>query len=255
MAKYDVIFVGEKKHGYTALHLAVQNNHDNVVRIISQRIPAVTSVQDNYGQTPLYWAVDKNNDIMVTQLLEVMRIEDILKVTDKELSILHCAVINKHINLITLILTKVPQITAIQDIYGRTPLHYTMIYHSKEMFDLIFPIMAVEDISKVTKDNGRSILHIILINKEETKYIRDIVRQVIDKCPHLISLPDKYGQTPLHCASSNGILGVVVDLLDRLTHDEINMKSSTRKDALHFAKTAEIRDLILLGACEDYTVE
>lgn len=241
----------ENINNFKAIIIAIKNRQADIVKLILERCPSATSLSDVHNQTALHWAVFKNNENIVKQLLNIIKLEDILKKKLGGYTVLHYAVDNKENDIINLIMDKVPFVAAIQDDLGQTSLHYCITNDTTEQFDPLFPRMSVEDISKVTK-HGYTILHLLLRKSKGHTCTINITKQILGKCPKLASVVDEHGQTALHWASASGLLTVVMELLEILKGDEILIQSLAGRTAADFAKSIYIRNVIEVGAYEDY---
>ncbi len=75
MASADIKKQAEGNHGYTALHLAIHNKNNEVVELLLARSPELASITDEYGQTPLHWAVGRINAQNIKMLISIMPLD------------------------------------------------------------------------------------------------------------------------------------------------------------------------------------
>ncbi len=111
--------------------------------------------------------------------------------------------------------------------YGRTPLHYAVIYGHKEAVEYLVSKGAEIDLKDV--DHGRTALHYAAI----TGYA-DIAEILISKGTN-VNEEDEYGWTPLHHGAINGHSGII-DLLLR-KGAKVDAVDEVGKTPLHYAVT------------------
>lgn len=98
--------------GHTPLHIAVQRSNVLVVEYLIEKIygnvPEMISLPDNYGQTPLIWAIYKKNFEVCKLLYSLMNAEDIMKPSVKGLTCLTLAIQceSPDISILNLLLSK-----------------------------------------------------------------------------------------------------------------------------------------------------
>src|SRR5256885_1736421 len=97
------------------------------------KLSSMLGFQDIYGQTPLHCAISNNNYSIVLQLLEAMKIDDIIKRTKEGgYTILHMLLSENRkftnnnevirYKIVKKVLDKCPQLASIPDKEGQTPL-------------------------------------------------------------------------------------------------------------------------------------
>jgi len=60
----------EEEYGQTPLSWAVQNGHGAVVKLLLDKGASIESKDEYYGQTPLGWAAETSYNVVVKLLLE-----------------------------------------------------------------------------------------------------------------------------------------------------------------------------------------
>lgn len=209
--------------GKSLLHLVAFNSEKSVVETILSLGLDINGL-DEYGSTPLQYAVRYNENIEVIKLL-IASGGDIKAVTPEGGTLLHFAVLNSKIAVAQYILTLGLDINSMEK-NGCTPLHYA----AKEGKNVEVVKLLVElgaDVKAVTKA-GASILHYAALNSEIT-----IVQYVLGLGLDINSI-DEEGWTPLHCAmGENTNMGVVKILLE--SGADADIKTVDGQTPLHFA--------------------
>ena len=111
--------------------------------------------------------------------------------------------------------------------YGRTPLHYAVIYGRKEAVEYL--ILKGAEIDMKDVDHGRTPLHYAAITGDV-----DIAVTLISKGID-INEEDEYGWTPLHHGAINGHTGIITLLLKKGA--KIDTVDEVGKTPLHYAVT------------------
>lgn len=111
--------------------------------------------------------------------------------------------------------------------YGRTPLHYAVIYGHKEAVEFLISKGAEIDLKDV--DHGRTALHYAAI----TGYM-DIGEILVSKGTN-VNEEDEYGWTPLHHGAINGHTGIIGLLLRKGA--KVDAVDEVGKTPLHYAVT------------------
>ena len=125
---------------------------------------------------------------------------------------------------------------------GSTPLHLACTYFSEK---IIFLLLDNGAICNTAKNDGRTPLHLAALKDKNGTVIRRMINAGAD-----VNAKDKYGWTPLSCASRNGHLDVVIALMG--AGADLNAKTNDGSTLLHFASynghTDIVTALINIGA-------
>ncbi|KAJ9141384.1 hypothetical protein P3X46_031926 [Hevea brasiliensis] len=83
----------------------------------------------------------------------------------------------------------------------------------------------LDHLDSIVAQNGNTILHIHLSCQREIS--TDFIKQVVDKCPRLLSQENRDGNTPLHIAASHGHTDVAKELirLAEVLYDALDTQS------------------------------
>ncbi|KAF2309501.1 hypothetical protein GH714_003359 [Hevea brasiliensis] len=83
----------------------------------------------------------------------------------------------------------------------------------------------LDHLDSIVAQNENTILHIHLSCQREIS--TDFIKQVVDKCPRLLSQKNRDGNTPLHIAASHGHTDVAKELirLAEVSYDELDTQS------------------------------
>ena len=191
-------------NGFTAPHLSVQKNHENLIKLLLANKVDV-NIQDNAGWTPLHLCVREGNENLCRLLLEHnadVNIQDNAGWTP-----LHwCARVGNE-NLCRLLLDHNADVN-IQDNAGRTPLHWCASTGNENLCRLLLEHNA--DVNIQDKD-GSTPLHLSARgNRDCSKIIDLLVKYGVQN----ININDAESLTPLQLAVRHGNWQVVEKLVD-----------------------------------------
>ena len=151
---------GKNEDGFTALMLAADNGHTNVVRLLLDKISASTtetkdSIHDylntksnTYGWTALHYASFENYVDIVRLLLENMQVNVNAKNTEQKTSLMW-ACEQGHEKIVSVLLGRSKGVTIeidAQDKYGWTALMYAVVRRSKKIVQLLLKANANVDV-------------------------------------------------------------------------------------------------------------
>lgn len=112
--------------GYTPLHLAVLNDHVEMVQLlISGENEAHPNFLDHKGFAPIHYAIEKNH-IDIVQKLIALTVVDVNFSTSRKNTLLHIACNQGNLDIVQILLEKNSKVNAIGE-YGYSPLHYVAI--------------------------------------------------------------------------------------------------------------------------------
>jgi ankyrin repeat protein len=104
----------------------------------------------------------------------------------------------------------------------------------------------------LNKKDNQSMLHIAVQISQENE-----VEKILNECPKLVSVIDKYGQTPLHWAASKGNYEITKLLIDKMTPEEIAKQAEGNHNytALHLAVHSENKEIVkeIIEALKDHS--
>jgi len=186
------------KKRQTALHIAVNKGHLNVVKVLL-KLGALISLQDADGDTPLHDAISKKNDNIIHLLLEANA--DLSICNNNGFNSIHHAALRGNTSSMRLLLNKINQ----QQKYwlidekkddGFSALHLACL---NNYFDIVKLI--VDNVRQLNIDiknlNQQTSLHLAA---ERNHY--QIAKLLLDNKSN-INMQDKDGDTPMHCILRN----------------------------------------------------
>ncbi|VDI25530.1 ankyrin repeat domain-containing protein 17 [Mytilus galloprovincialis] len=229
------------KKGWSALHVACQNGHKEVIKLL---IDVGININDttNSGSTPLHKACFGGQYETVKFLLDLngQALNSRVNITvkdDKGLSALHLACQNGHKEVIKLLIDVGMNINDTTN-SGSTPLHYACFGGQYETVKFLLVLNGQEINSRVDTtirdEEGRSALHLACQNGHT-----EVIKLLIDVGMNINDTTNR-GSIPLHHACFGGHYETVKFLLD-LNGQEFNSRvDTTIKDkegwsALHLA--------------------
>nr|XP_023920741.1 ankyrin repeat-containing protein At5g02620-like [Quercus suber] len=179
----------------TALHGAVRNGHNEIVKKLIEKCPSLTSLRNKDGESPLFIAVDRGFFDIATHILDI---EECCEYKgSKGMNILHAAAIRIDKNFMAKVIDKFPKAITEEDDFGWTPLHYAAHFGEEELVKLFLD----RDISLAYKQNneGMCALHI----SAKRGHV-DVMGMFIERCPYTCQLFDKSHRTALHLVAESG---------------------------------------------------
>ncbi|XP_021834344.1 protein ACCELERATED CELL DEATH 6-like isoform X2 [Prunus avium] len=189
----------------TVLHEAVRNGHIKLVEFLLTIDPKLSSIENDAGESPLYLAARGG-------MFEILN--QILKSTASSVhggsngqTALHAAVVEKHFDIVEVLLRFKQQLIKETDHQGRTPLYYAASLGQHRMVKRLLEVDT--SIAYVLDKEGHSPI-LVAANKGHTSVIREIIRH----CPDSGEICDQYGQNALHMAIVGGQANVVRYILE-----------------------------------------
>jgi len=164
------------KEGHNSLHLAVYTRDSNICKIIMNQNIDINS-KTLTGETALHIACNLELDTIVEMLIE-SGIDINMQDNDNEFTALSYCV-NRNNPILTAILLKGGANPNIQDFFGNTPLHYSIIEGNLEIFNQLVGSKYTKDIINFNLYNidSRLPLHLVLVGD---KRINDFVSKLIE---------------------------------------------------------------------------
>jgi len=196
----DINFMNN--YGDTPLHIAVESDQIEIVKILLQRKECNLNLVNNLGFSALHNAAQYGKLEIVTLLLSSGCNKDITNENGD--TPLHYAVDSDHTDIVQLLLEHKCS-TSIVNRYGSTALH-NAADKSAEQLNLFLK----KGCDPNTKNSmGQSLLHSAIDNRK-----CDIIDALIlAKCS--LELPNQLGDTPLYCAIDIGDLQIIVSIKSR----------------------------------------
>jgi ankyrin repeat protein len=181
----DGIMNADDENGFSAIHHASSNGHENIVAILLSAGVTIDDDTNNEGQTPLHMAVEHNH-INVVSLLLSKGASFNLKDSSGN-SPLHVAAKNGHKNIAELLISKGVTIDAMNNM-NATPLHKAAYYGRKDVVELLL-------------SNGAD------VNAKTWMGVR--ASSIVEKIMGDINFRGKKPNTPLNLAINNGHKDVI----------------------------------------------
>jgi ankyrin repeat protein len=208
------------KYGRTALHIAAEGGHLEVVEVLL-KFGAVIDSKDEYGITALHIAVEGGHLEVVEVLLKFGAVID--SKNDFGITALHIAADKGHLEVVKVLL-KIGAVIDSTDRHGRTALHTAAL---RCHLDIVKFLLKIGAVIYSQNEDGRTALHFAA----EQGHLE--VVEVLLKFGAVIDSKDKYGRTALHIAARRGHLEVVKFLTK--IGAVIDSKDENDRKALHIA--------------------
>lgn len=192
LLKYNAKINMQNNQGYSPLHLAVIYKNYDICKIITEyrndNDKLNINIKCNTGETALHLAVNFELCDIVLLLLK-SGINPNLLDYDNEYSPLHYCIFIDNINIIKYVIDFEADVN-IQDIYGNTPLHYSIIENNYKSFTVLINNNNIN--CNLVNLSGNTPLHIALIDKLSFDYI-DVLLPITN-----INLQNNNGDSVLH---------------------------------------------------------
>ena len=256
------------KHGYTWIHCAIQNNHSNVIELLSEemqdfdknikdnngrsplhiackygrkeiayfliKLGCEPNLKDKLGNTPLHTAAFHGQHQLISTLIDANCVVD--DVNNAQLTPLHIAAKEGFADFCKKILEYNVDINCETD-DEVSPLHLAVAGGHNEVCELLLHHGA--DIDTGNKHN-QTPLHLAVMNANLE------LTNILIKCGANACILDAQSETPLHLAAENGLYDISeVLLLGNANADLKDMKGKTPLDVAARGNYVTIVDMII----------
>ncbi len=237
--------IKDKLYGQTALHLAITIDNNEIVEQILSKSPYAAAIEDRYGQTALHLASGKPSDRIVKQILK--ECPHIVGIQDREgFTALHRSAVNVNEDIVLALL----EVMKSEDITKVTRnLHYTVlhmvIYSSNTPMEIVKIAKHIlkkgPELDPMHDDKGNTALHAAI-----SKGYKELIEQILELNSELASMPNKAGQTALYLAASNGNEGLCELLINKMSKTAILKELENGLIELLPVKTPKREEIIKL---------
>ena len=200
----------QNEDGETALHLACEQGHLDVVKLLIKKDTGALNIPDNRGYTPLHSGVASGNADFVKVFINANGVELNLK-DGYGYTPLHLAAAFERLEAVKVLIKTNRVVLNPKDNSGRTPLLIAARNWHTEVVRLLVEKQGVE--LNLQDQNGRTPLHIAARNGRT-----EVVRLLVEKQGVELNLQDQHGRTPLFIAARNGHTEVVRILVENENH-------------------------------------
>ena len=209
--------------GKNCLHIAADNGHINLWRMLISKHNADVQLPDNNGWTALHYFA-KNGSYELAKVVADMG-TDIKLQTNEGKDCLHIAADNRHFNLCMTLINKHNFDAQLPDLAGWTALPY---FAESWSYELVNAVADMEIDINLKTNNGENCLHIA------ADYVHlHLCRTLINNHNIDVQLADTYGWTALHYFARNGSYELVKAVADMGI--DINLKTNNGESCLHIA--------------------
>ena len=210
-------------NGSNCLHIAAQNGHLNLCKMLINKYNIDIDIIDNDGCTALHHSAISGKYELFTYFADMM--PDIYVKTKARLNCLHIAAFRGHLDLSKKLIDNHEFDVNISDIDGFRALHHSV--KSGECELVAYFADKGTDVYLKTK-NGRNCLHIAA----ENGYL-DLFKTLIDKYDFNVHTADYDGCTSLHHSAISGNYKLVTYFAEKGI--DFYLKTNNEKNCLHIA--------------------
>ncbi|XP_053467815.1 transient receptor potential cation channel subfamily A member 1b isoform X2 [Ictalurus furcatus] len=221
------------ENGAGPIHYAAASGHLDVIQlIVSITGPEELDVQDAEGQTPLHFAVEKNQESSCSLLLDLGANPNI--VNTAMMAPIHLAISKGHNQMVEVLLSCSRTDVNLEGDLGNTPLMFACSYNNCEALHTLFKYGA-----KLCRQNklGHYAIHTVAFSgaKEAMEVILQKGEE-LGKCTLIhINYLDKSKSSPLHLAVRGGNTEVIKLCIAKGA--KVDQQQCDKSTALHFACT------------------
>ena len=209
--------------GVNCLHIAAEQGHLNLCKVLIEKHKFDSNMADNYGWTALHRSSKIGSYELLTYFAD--RVTDIHRKANDGENCLHIAALEGHFNLCKVLVDKHKFDVNLADKCGLTALHLSAQIGNYELVTY-FADMGT-GIHLKTND-GVNCLHIAA----EQGHL-NLCKVLIEKHKFDLNMADNYGWTALHRSSKNGSYELLTYFADRVT--DIHCKTNDGENCLHIA--------------------
>jgi len=232
LLKYNSNVYTTDNNGLSSLHYAVKLNDEKIVNIILKKYKNINT-PTRKGETALHIAINYQY-YKITKILIDNKADVNIKNLENEFTPLHYAIGWENIQIINLLLENNVD-CSIQDIYGNTPIIYSIRDNNTDCFDLIFNNVTNKDFLNLWNFYGKIALHEVFDTYTIShKYYVDKLIEYSN-----LSMQDINGNTCLHHLVKKNLW---IDYIDILKKKKLNI----------FAKNYENLSVIDILNYKDY---
>ena len=154
----------------------------------------ILNKQNNNGETCLHIAINNNNNNNIINYILENKIDIFIKDFEYKFTSIHYIIVKNDIKLLNNIINKYDINYNIQDIYGRTYLHFFVIY---DMLNILENILTTnKNINyNINTIKGYTILHLVLISYEKYDDLKNLLKILIKNTN--LNIQDNDGNTCL----------------------------------------------------------
>ena len=226
----------------TLLHLAAYHGLMDIIIDLITKYKCDTNCKDDYGRTPLHYAVI-NNRLEVVKILNRYKQHDSINSQNNNGNTpLHYACRNGHLDIAQYLISEAHCDPSCENTDGDTPLH---IACRNDRLHIVQYLLSTGKVNPFAKNNeGRIPLYAVEINSRIFKLPMlhlaahhgwmDIIIDLITKYKCDTNCKDGYGRTPLHFACNNGYLNITQYLISE-AHCNPSCENNDGDTPLHFA--------------------
>ncbi|KAM9436780.1 transient receptor potential cation channel subfamily A member 1-like isoform 3-T3 [Clarias gariepinus] len=221
------------ENGAGLIHYAAASGHLDIIRLlVSMTGPEELDVQDAEGQTPLHFAVEKNQESSCSLLLELGANPNIVNAA--MMAPIHLAVSRDHNHLVQVLLSCSQTDVNLEGDLGNTPVMFACCHNNCEALDLLLKHGA-----KLCHQNklGHYAIHTVAFSGA-----KDAMEVLLRKGEELsvptlrhINYLDKSKSSPLHLAVRGGNTEVIKLCIAKGA--KVDQQQCDKSTALHFACT------------------
>ena len=224
--------------GWTPLWWAVEQGHNDMVKLLLETGKADIESEDKDGRTPLSWAAGEGHEDMVKLLLETGKVNIESKDEYGRTPLLWAAERGREGVVRQLLETGKVNIES-KDEYGRTPLWWAVEQGHKAVVKLLLEIGKVDSMSK--DKHGQTPLSWAAKRGRE-----GVVKLLLETGKVNIESKDEYGRTPLSWAVNQGNKAVVKLLHEIGKVDIVEPKHKDGQTPLSWAAGEGHEDMVKL---------
>ena len=217
--------------GLTPIHIACQNGHDGVVRLLLTLAQTVhVDSLSRMGKTPLIYAAQHNHLPVIRVLAEHSADVNIKSVNEEGLTALHYAVKNNSITIVSALLNMGADANILCNRLKQSPVHRATVFGNLEILKLLSEYGGNLN-QPVGNKTGNLPIHLAAYYGQA-----HIVRWFYEINRDFVYMWNRHGQGIIHLAAAGNSINTIAFIIDEVRLPvNSRTKNRSRKTALHIA--------------------
>ncbi|XP_070673563.1 uncharacterized protein [Malus domestica] len=222
----------KNNRGQTALTIAAAENI-KIVECLVAKNNKLLRIADRRGRTPIVIAANKDRWDIVEELVQLMTEEQLETQNDDGETALTIAAA-KDLKIVKCLVAKNMKLLGIADGHGRTPIVIAAEHDRWDIVEELVQLMTEEQL-ETKNDDGETALTIAAAKNLK------IVKCLVAKNNKLLCIADGRGSTPIVIAANKDRWDIVEELVQLMTEEQLETKNDDGETALTIAAAKDLK--------------